>query len=258
MWFDDKLDDSITSINKNIKSVQAEINKIEQRKTNIISLDESLQSQGEDKNLVENYYPEIRKEEDVINKINQIAFSTGVYISEMNIDYGDDISKEKMNKFLAIPKYVPIPEIVPKNSTKTASSTPASISAKKDVLSKLVAVNLKIYGNYDQIKSFLNTLYPIGLLSNIESFEIKKDANEQKKAEGDSDKNSSTLLTSNITINFGYLKKGNSKLAELLESPTMEVKQFDFNIIDKFRDLLLEKYSNSEIGETGESNPFFP
>lgn len=255
MWFDNSMEDSIVSINKNIKSVQLENDKIEQRKANITSLNKFLQNENEDKNLIESYYPEIRKEEDVISKINQIAFSTGVYVSEMNINYGNDASEEKINKSLAIPKYISITEISPKNSTEIVA---VGIPTEKNILSKLVTVELKIYGNYDQIKGFLNTLYPIGLLSNIESFEIKKDSSNQKKAEDNNDENSSTLLSSNIVINFGYLKKGNAKLSDLLESPTIESDRFDFSIVDKFKDLLLEKYSNSEIGEVGESNPFFP
>ena len=248
-WFDDSSSDSIVSIKKEINVTQNEINKIKQKKTNIASLDQSLQDNSEDKDLITKYYPTTHREEDIMNKINHIAFSSGVYIDDLSVEYGKKTEKEKINKILEIPK----------NVVKISTVKSKTIASNKIIPQGpgLVSFQLKIYGNYDQIKKFLNALYPIGLLSNIQSFGIEKEDNKEEGGD-DNAEDTSTLLTGKITVNFGYLKQRSSEIANLLEAPLFATNSFNFANIDEYKSLLLEKYPNSEVGETGESNPFFP
>ena len=261
-WFDEGSEKSIVSINKQIRITQDELGRIKQRKSNVVKLNGSLQSHSDDRNLIFNYYPTSRKEEDIISKINHIAFSTGVYISDLEVKYGGkSVGREtnKLNKMLAIPK-TKITPVAPASAITTKIKSDLNVnSTKDDEASKIISLNLSVLGNYDQIKNFLNSLYPIGFLSNIQSFEIKKDEmKKQMQSEEAVEENESNILRSNVVINFGYLSGEKDEITKLLEQSLFASDQFDFEAIDKNRALIMEKYPSSEIGESGEANPFFP
>jgi len=246
-WFNQDLDDSIATLKLNIKTEQAEVNKIKERKQNVTKLTNELQSDSGNKDLVFNYYPIIRKEEDVINKINHVAFGAGVFLTEIGVEYGKTDKKNTLEKILAIS--------AKKENTNITDAEKALLTGTKvEKTPSFVTADINVYGDYAQIKNFLYSLYATGLLNNVQSFDIHKG----EDANAGEEEASSNKLNANIKISFGYISKKKDKAIDLINESLFASGNFNFDELNEKRDLMSEKYPNSEIGERGIINPFAP
>lgn len=245
-WFDKNLDDSITNLRSTIAKEQTELDKVKQRKKNVDLLATELQNDTANKSLVFGYYPVIRKEEDVINKINHIAFGAGVFLTEINVEYGKIDKKNDSMMTLAIP--------AEKEATAVTDVEKALLSAGKvEKTPGFVTADINVYGDYDQIKNFLYSLYATGLLNNVRIFDIHK--GDENVAEGEAPSNK---LSADIKVSFGYISKKNDQAVDLIDNDLFAAGRFNMESLNENRSLMSEKYPNSEIGERGSTNPFTP
>ena len=260
-WFASDLDNSIKNLRSDIKNDQLEIAKIKNRKNNIDLLNAELKKDSGNKNLIFNYYPVIRKEEDVVNKINHIALGSGVFLTEVSVEYGKVDEQNSSEKVLAINKKDEASTVL--NEEEYLSNGGNTSLNEEDILAgqsgsnsspAFITAKISIYGDYPQIKEFFASLYATGLLNNIRSVSISKE-----KAQGaEGDVSSDGRLSAEATVSFGYMKKKNDPVIGLMDNPLFSSGKFDLGLLNEKKSLILEKYPNSEVGETGTANPFIP
>lgn len=248
---------SIKSLRSEILKNQKEISDIENKKNNIVSLTQIIDSGSEMVNMVMNYYPTSRKDEDVITNINNIAFGEGVYLEDMDIAYEKMDDTDDPIKTMSLR---PIEKIEAPIDPSVVATEPAQITEEENLNlnSKInfVKADLVVNGNYDQIRRFLISLNKIGLLNNVQSFVVSKDdteaaANEESSSNPDS-------LKGEISIGFGYANASKENVSDLLNLPVLTKSDFDYFDIEKNSALLTGNYQKSDVGEAGLTNPFIP
>ncbi|MDX9855392.1 MAG: hypothetical protein WCZ08_03825 [Parcubacteria group bacterium] len=247
-WFDKSLDNSVASLNEDIKAQEEEIAKIKNKKNNIEKLSQTLRSDISNKDLVFSYYPFIKKDEDIVNKINHIAFGSGVFVTGINVEYGKiDSKKDDSEKILAIPADK-------SDSAKGTDIEKAILSAgKTEKTPGFLTASIGVYGDYPQIKNFLHSLYLTEFLNNIRLFDIHRS---NSGAAGDS---SAGKLEAEITVSFGYLSKMEEKNPDvIINNPLFSSSSFNLGALNEKRELMSEKYPNSEMGEIGTVDLFVP
>jgi len=237
--------DSISAIRSRIGALEAELSTIKVKKQNVDSLNDFLSSDNELKDAVLKYYSNVRKDEDFIGNINNIAFGEGVYLDDLDIEYGNFNNKTSD----------PVKLMALKNITAVKTDNADSDLGNSNSLDKslpnakigYVAAKIQGWGDYFQLKNFLISLDKVGLLNNIQSFSIGKDADPNNENGG---------LKMNAKIGFGYFKSSKDEIANLLMEPALSLNSFDLSEIEKNRELITGNYQPSEVGEIGVTNPF--
>jgi hypothetical protein len=206
-----------------------------------------------------NYYSTTRKDEDIINNLNNIAFNEGVYLEDMDLEYLKIDGQEDPIKLMSLKNIEAIPVSTMNADSTVIGATPdLAISEAVDQISlnskiSYIGTTLLGSGDYYQIKNFLVAANKIGLLNNVQSFNISKDEDGNAEEGGDPNK-----LSFKLVIGFGYFKESKSQVVDLIGSPVLTLNGFDFKDIEKNKDLLTGNYQKSEVGETGLANPFIP
>ena len=249
--------ESIKNIRKEIGKVEGDIDNINQKKSNIGKLSQIIDSSGDLKDFVVNYYSTSRKDEDIINNINNVAFNEGIYIEDMDIKYLK-MDQDDPIKTMSLKPIQPIATQVADSTVASTETVPiaANLDANGMPLNpnsriNYIGVDLKGSGDYGQIRNFLVSCNKIGLLNKVQYFKIAK----EKSGEEGSDPNK---LSFELTIGFGYFKESKDQVTDLLGSPTLNLNSFELDDIQKNKDILSGNYQKSEIGETGLLNPFIP
>ncbi|MFA6183784.1 MAG: hypothetical protein WC682_01640 [Parcubacteria group bacterium] len=255
-WFGTEAS-SIKNIKIEIKKENDEISNIKQKRDNAIKLIQSLKENEESELLVEKYYPTYRNDEDVVNNINNIAFTEGVFLLNMGIDYKNIELLEDPVKVMALPLEKNPQGTVASTATSATAVAKESVATPAEVKSKIkyIKADLEIYGSYDQIKRFMISLNKAGLLNNVQSFKIYKKDNPESNV-GESSEKASDVLNADLGVGFGYMISPKEEVASLLNKEMFNNSEFDFSSIIAKKDILTGNYRKSEIGETGSSNPF--
>lgn len=260
-WFSE-VEDSIKKIKGEIKKETIELNTLRTKKSNAEKLAQSLQENIDSEVLVNKYYPNYRNDEDVVNNINNIAFSEGIFLKDMKVEYKKVESSDDPVKLMSLPLQIdnsaqPVVEGVDSTVPMLDENGNSLVDLAKARI-KFIEVALKINGNYDQIKRFAISLNRVGLLNNIQSFEIYKDE-KIGTAEGNKEAQETTSadsLVADIVVGFGYLTYSSKDVSSLLSSKVFDLNKFDFEEVNNLRSDLTGSYKPSEIGETGNQNPF--
>ena len=263
-WFGEDAN-SIKNIKNEIEKKNEELLIVRAKKGNMTKLTQSLQNNADLESLINKYYPTYRNDEDVVNNINNVAFSEGVFLVNMGIEYKKVEASDDPVRVMAIPLKMSNVEnnlVTPENVSVDGIGGEILLADENGILLtdlakariKFIEANLEINGNYDQIKRFLVSLNKVGLLNNIKSFEILK--NEKQETADDEENVSVDFLTAKTVIGFGYLISANRPINDLLSSDLFDKGEFNFYDVDSKRGILIGNYKKSEVGEVGISNPF--
>ncbi|NCA94009.1 MAG: hypothetical protein EOM84_02395 [Sphingobacteriia bacterium] len=254
--------DGVDSIKKNraeIKELEDEISKIENRKSNISKLGVFLNSDDEFKNLVQNYYSTSRNDEDIINSINNIAFNEGIYLEDMDLEYVDLRDNEDPIVSMSLQKVEPIkiPQVETVGNLEGVDSPVIATTINKSLNSKIkyIEVSLKTSGTYEQIKVFLKALNSVGILNKVQYFKINTRSGNQNSDEKKEFTNEDTLEAL-IKVGFGYYVESKEGAENLLYSKVFDSSQFNLSALEEKEDILRGIYYKTEVNEVGSSNPF--
>ncbi len=250
-WFDESLDISIKTLKGEIEILNNDIADIRQKKDNMRALKGMLDANSSIKNVVLRYYPTMRKEEEVLNKINDISVGSNLFLNTIKVEYSDKSEGIGVDKLLAFS--------VNKNSAKNFSdiNSGEQVEQSDNNNPQMVIADGNIIGEYDQIKAFLTAIDSIDFLSNIYSFKIAK--NEEEVSDSDeiqTESNKSDLLVLEAGINFGYLDKKAVSIVDVLNNPLFATQDLGLDFVTKNHNNLLEKYSGVTVEATGNANLF--
>ncbi len=257
-WFGEDVG-SIKNIKSEIKKESDELSAVKMKKSNIDKLSQSLRNNPELESLINKYYPTYRNDEDVVNNINNIAFTEGVFLTDMSIDYKKIESSDNPNLVMAIP--LQVDSVVDTADSSTGGVVAPNVDENGNSLEdlaksriKFIEADLEMNGSYEQIKRFLSALNKAGLLNNIQSFKLYKKENPSVTNNGE--EKPLDFLTADVIVGFGYLISSNKQIDSLLRADLFSKNSFNFYDADSKKSILIGNYKRSEVGEVGISNPF--
>lgn len=239
--------DSLTAANKQKADTQEKINDIGKKEAAAKNLSQKIRETSEYKDVVYNYLPSRKVEEQIIAGINYLASGSQVYLADISIE---DAAPQKTAVFNAT---VSDPNLL----------TEAGEAQNEGML--FSKATIKIIGEYEKMQLFFDKLQKMALINNIKSLKIYKEENLSNSAsaansnEATSD-NKSTSLLAEIVMDFGYLKKikiDENKLEQFQIQTTLD--ESTVKALTGYRELVsvssdLQKESTLE----GRPNPFIP
>lgn len=203
---------------------------------------------GQEQDTLTEYIPSQKKEEDIINQLNDISFTNGLLVLEITFEGSKDAKAATDfagNPLATDPTTGEVAQIDPTTGTIIVSEAPKP---------KGVDVDMVGMGTYEQLKAFLRKLEKLKRYNEIKLITISKDTNLASKQTSDSEV-STKLLKMEVTINFNYVT-GVKKINNA-DNNIFKIQKLDVSVADK-----ISKEKNSEIPEinitaSGANNPFF-
>lgn len=232
---------------KGLAESQAAFQNIKEKRSNVESLERALEQNKDKEAFVLSYLPVQNQEEEIINKLNQLAADSGVFLSML--------SPEKEQAKPAAPE----------NTNEELSSKDALFSSSKEgtitvagqqgPVLRATKIEVKVLGSYAAVKTFLEQVYKMEMFNNITSFSVAKEAEKGSQAEGEKLQNTDTL-SAGAKIGFGYMS--GTRLTGNYSAPVFSRSSFDFTPYDKLIQLVTKKIPALDVGSQGRANPFLP
>jgi Tfp pilus assembly protein PilO len=210
---------------------------IDQKAQMAEKLSQELSGDSENQNIISSYIPSEKKEEDMINDLNDIAYTQGMAV------YNISIIKENSTPL--------IPVIDP----NTGQVQPAieTIPVIQDSHASIGAI-----GDYDKIKGFLRKLSSLKRYNSFSSIKIfNSKANRSEGESSSANEENSNILKMEAVANFSYLEKVKNVVD--IDSNIFTTGQFDLSAVDnikKNKDTIVPEL-NTGI-QAGRTNPFTP
>lgn len=215
---------------------------------------ESFNNATEDQKVIFNYLPKEKKEDEIINTIDTIAFTEGVALYNFSITDAARNSSADLPVNIPGTSYLPTSSAAPQtsmdeNGIPTASPIPGAESPIVYPSANETNVGLEFVTNYEKLKSFLTKISNLKRFNKVNSLKISK----ATMAEGKTDPNS---LQIDLNLNFNYLLLSSSR--SILNEMTFQVKDFDNEAISAIKNKLNTDIIPVNIGQKGKTNPFLP
>jgi hypothetical protein len=208
---------------------QNDLAQLDDKQQKIDSVSTKIKADTTSTQLVGTYLPKNRSEEQIISNVNYLATSAGVSLA--NISLTDSSPAVVQSDANVIPMM-------------DESGQPIVTQVDPETLLKFSSAKISASGSYDNLQMFIDKLQHSGVYSKVKSFSVEKN----KSTDGQA----TTLLVSDIVIDFGYLaaiKFDNNMLASF--EPT-----FDSTLVKSLQDFVSQKNQVIDIGSTGKTNPF--
>ncbi len=220
-----------------LKFKEKTLSNVIEKKQNINSLIDSLNSSQEKEILIKSYLPTSKYEEEIINKVYKIAIDSKV--SLINLTFSAESLKNKL----------------PSNAKRQEK---ISLAGEEEVLvvkPKDIGVSVELLGTYENTMDFLDNVYIMEKFNEINSIDISKVS--EKSDEGSEEASAAgNNLKTTVDIRFSHLAPISVDKNYGLE--VFSKKSFDFSLVDKLENMIIKKIPSVEIGATGKNNPFMP
>lgn len=218
-----------------LKVEQAKLTELKSKSENISTLSVQLSSIPE-KNVLYNFVPEKIKEEEIINDLVNLAANSGLLLF-------DSMVSQPVKESQAIKEVVPVAD-------ESGDGATLSLSASMPKMQN-VKTEIKLAGNYEKIKDFLNNLEKFSRSNRVEILDINKN-----NSEVESSTNQDVLLV-NATINFNVLKE--AKLdSSSINSPIFDNSKLEANIISDIKNKKNASVFQLNVDQKGKGNIFQP
>jgi len=241
IWF---IKPEIGIINQNkavLNAKNSALDNVKAKQQNIGSLVNDLNNNKEKEDIVVSYIAKERHEEDVLNKIYDLANQSRVAILNLALSESRDNNLSSNSSVQSHAPSVSEREYLPGDFSEDMT---------QNIQLKNISVSIEIMGEYEKIKDFLKNLYLIDRINNNKALSISTASSVDE--EGNEAASNDNLVAS-IEAEFGYFPIGavnkNSNL-EVFSKP-----KFDFSPADKLIKII-NKTSDVEAGVTGKNNPF--
>ncbi len=203
-------------------------------------LAQELTVSADQKNMLDEYLPDSKKEEEIVNNLNSIANNAGVSIYNLSLDQAEN---GKTN--------------VPAVSEMQNSD----LSASQNQSGKPVDYNVDygIIGSYDKIKAVIDKLSHLRRFNSIDSLKIAEasasSGQPSDSAQGNASAAPQDYLQADISLSFDYLP--DSGVANLSNS-IFSSGNFDMSIVDNIKNNTDANAAQVTAGTAGKANPFLP
>ncbi len=225
---------------------QAAFQNIKEKRGNIEKLKIALEQNKDKEAFVLSYLPAQNQEEEIINKLNQLAADSGVALVAL--------SPEKEQASVAIPENTN-EELSSKDILFSSSGEGTPAAGQQGPALRATKMEISVSGNYAAVKTFLEQVYKMEIFNNIISFSIAKEAEKGSQAGEEKTQNPDTL-SAEAKIGFGYMS--GTRLTGNYSAPIFSRSSFDFTPYDKLIQLVTKKIPALDVGSQGRDNPFLP
>jgi|GEM_PF-956513 len=245
---------SIRKINEEMLAEKAEMQAINEKKIAIESVGKKISDNTSGEGIVLSYLPQNKTEEQIIGGINYLASDANLSLVDISLNSVDDSSKK--NKGIVTTSLL---------TGLDSVTTQAQSVADTNGLMQATAVKIALYGDYEKIRIFLDSLQRMPVLNTIKSVVITKQANQKKNTEIiDGSEVATTTdsgLLATVEVDFGYLNtiKIDNKQVEIFKNGIdNEVVSVLQNYISQKSQLVDNSIAGSggETGPKGKKNPF--
>ena len=218
--------DGIKENYANLKKEQEKLNELRDKNQNIENLSNQIATLPQ-KDILYFFIPEEAKEEEVVNGLNRLASESGLLLFDATVKQ---------------------PE---KNNTNVASLDSDLNGEEGEIKPQLknFSTEIKLAGNYESIRKFLNSLGVFFRSNEVDSLEIGENASKGEAAAG------SGALVANASINFNFLSQ--SKLNESsVSNGVFSSSQLETKIIDNIKSQRTANNFQLNVDQKGRSNLF--
>jgi len=233
----------LNEANKAKKDAQQLLKNIEEKKKAVNLLSQKISETAEYKDVVYNYLPNRKVEEQIIASVNFLAADAQVYLVDISID---NVASGKAGLRSAAPAV----------NVSSETGEAADVAQNKEMLSSKTTI--KVLGDYENIQLFLGQLQRMALINNLKSINISKQTENAPASSSEGETNQSTKLVAEIAMDFGYLEQVKVNADNLAKFEAT----LDDNVVKVLSNYTSRKMvsalpSSSDIAE-GKVNPFFP
>lgn len=224
-----------------LKSNQKLLEGILIKKKNAKKLVSDLDQNKDKEDFVLRYLPADKKEEDIINGVNYLSTNSGLSLIAVSFE------EVKENNSVS------------ENATGTGSAaTAAATGYPESRNAKFIKAKINATGKYENIRSFLGSLYRMKMLNDISLLSISKSDQNNMVPSPEGETPAEDLLVVEISADFGYLPNSHDdnelKLASIFSKGS-----FDFSSFETTERLVSgSSVPNIDMSAVGRSNPFLP
>lgn len=231
----------LAAINNKISDLEIKAEKAEE-------LDKILkESEGEQK-VLSKYVPDEKLEEEIVDKLNYIASSSGLFIFKLSVSD----SQRTLSSVANVPSAsYSIPQNKETDKVAAIEESSEKIALKNSTPVDLV-VNFGVLGNYGSVKTLIEKVQKIKRFNDPLFLSIKNVSLEGKDA-------SATVgdkIQAEMALNFSFLKRVNS-ISNVNEGIFSEGK-FNMAAIEKIRSNVSDTDVPITVESSGRPNPFIP
>lgn len=245
---------SLKIINQEKGRITKSLQAVEEKQEIIKSLATEISSSSEDMAVVNSYLPSKKVEERIIGGVNYLAADSGVSLINISLK-----TPEYSDTAVQAASAYPVAAINSSINTLATATIPADndITGDQSVVGdgsgmQFSEASIKIAGDYEKIRLFLDQVQKMSLLNNVKSLSITSNAKESADPSV-----SSTELSADMVVNFGYLESATSSVgvAGLQD-------ELDKDTINTLKQYISQKTASvaTLIGNSnkGKTNPFLP
>lgn len=231
-----------------LQATDAKLVDIQEKNNGAEKLKNELQAIAEKKNVLLEFLPTTKQEENIIGDLDRITFGEGVALSNVTVEKASEASTPA--EVTALPAEGAV------DSMGLMAPAPVAAETSKDV-----KVSFKIFGGYEQIMRVLNKLVTLKRYNELVEVKISKapaaaavlDPETGLPVGGGTSANS---LIGEVKANFKYL--GKIKSIADINNNILKVGKFDTAIIDEINALKTTSLTILDPKEPGRTNPFIP
>ncbi len=218
----------ISMLGNDLDIAKKNLDDINNKVDNANKLTQALSVTSDQQNILIQYLPENKQEEEIIGSINSIAAANGVSMLSLALEAKAD----------------PLDQAIPEEEYMNAKLSPEQLAAMvpKKTSAKNLSASITIVGEYAKIKSFIVSLNKFKRFNEVISLEIKRSG----------DKNE--LLQASMAVGLNYLPKIAS--AATINNDIFADGKFDMSVVDEIRKNTTD-VSRIDVGSIGSRvNPF--
>jgi len=197
------------------------------------TLKEVWNKSATERDIITEYVPEQKQEEEVIDSLNTLTVQAGLGLYNLAVSGEESVA--------------PVAPPVNVNVAGVGDGT-AQIVAEPTVSN--FEVTLGASGDYGKIKALLNKLVTLKRFNNISSLKISKSSKQDATAE----ESANGSLQLDLVVSFSYLKKDGETVS--INDTVFVGGDFDLKVAEAISKKLTTEVNTVNIGLVGRENPF--
>lgn len=235
----------IKLINEERMNSENTLKSIEGKKVAVGLLNDQISKAAGDKNILYDFLPNKKVEERIIAGVNYLASDSQVSLLDISL-------KEIASKSKSIEENQ---NISPDGSIIDETGENVNVPQKDEAL--FDEATIKISGDYEKIKLFIDQIQRMALFNKIKSFNIYTKEVVGNNVAGEATPGQMVILA-DVIVNFGYFKQATINVGSLDNFQS----EIDVDTIKTLKEYISQKIASSlpqvGIGDQGKRNPFLP
>lgn len=224
-----------------LKAEQTKLSGIQGKSGNAVKLSAQITALSSNADVLYEFMPKEIKNEEIIDNLNYLASTSGLAVNEITISPS---KQDSAGSSSAVSETVPnLPSDIPA-AVLTQMQAAGVLATQSLAQMQEAQANIKLSGNYDQLKNFLNSVDKLGRYKSVSYCSIKKS-------------DSPDMLGIELNINFGFAKE-TVLSGDMANDTLFATGKLNTDIISKIKNQASGNVIRLDVGQKGKANPFTP